>query len=230
MRIENILDADIKAIEYRKFNICIGISLGNKYFTKPRVKEFIEWALRYTKNDVLVWVADLPHAVNFEILKGYTKERAEELAIKKGQEIINSVQKIINSLPKETQSKVYIANWNSISRDETTLNHKKAVYEEFKSNPDFKLFVLNLVKKQLDKRCPKEEYKIERLASYALEELSVLINGIRYGDKAYTLMPYPQATKLNELIHGLQNNELFPKLAQKLLIINKLVMVEAYTE
>jgi tRNA-dependent cyclodipeptide synthase len=75
MRIEKILDADIKDIENRRFNICIGISLGNKYFSKPRIKGFIEWAIKYTKNDVLVWVADTPHSVNFEILKGYTKER-----------------------------------------------------------------------------------------------------------------------------------------------------------
>ena len=51
----------------KKYNILLAISLGNKWFTKENLKEYVKWALANTKERVLIWVADKIHAVNYEV-------------------------------------------------------------------------------------------------------------------------------------------------------------------
>ncbi|MCD4666438.1 tRNA-dependent cyclodipeptide synthase [archaeon] len=230
MKIKKILDATKEDIENKKFNIFVGISLGNKYFTKFRIKEYILWALKYTKEDVLVIVADRLHTVNFEVIKGYDKEKAEKAALKVGQDVLNSVQHIINSLPKDKIDLVKVVRWDDITENKDYQESSKIIFEEFEKNKKFRDYILNIVKENLGIHAPKEEDKIEKLANYVLGELPMFMKGIEFGEKHYTLIPYPGLTKIDELVHGLQNNILFKDLAKKLKIKGKKIIVEAYID
>jgi len=45
MLIKTYLNCTEQEIQSKKFNIFVGISLGNKYFTKENIKKYILWAL-----------------------------------------------------------------------------------------------------------------------------------------------------------------------------------------
>ena len=92
MKIKTFLNTDLKEIMSKKFNIFIGISLGNKYYSKGNIKDYILWALKNTNKGVLVVVADEIHAINYRVLNNYSLERARKVALKKGDEIASSLK------------------------------------------------------------------------------------------------------------------------------------------
>lgn len=53
-------------VSLRKFNIFIGISLGNKFFSRKNLSEYISWALENTREEVVVLIADDLHAINYD--------------------------------------------------------------------------------------------------------------------------------------------------------------------
>ena len=67
VEIKRVLGGTKEDIESNKYNIWVGISLGNKSFTKELIKEYIEYALKFTREDVLIVIPDRLHAVNIEI-------------------------------------------------------------------------------------------------------------------------------------------------------------------
>ena len=66
MIIKNYLGTTKEEVDSKKFNICIGVSLGNKRFTKENIKKYIIWALDKTKEDILILIPDRIHAINVE--------------------------------------------------------------------------------------------------------------------------------------------------------------------
>ncbi len=84
MEIKTYLNCTEQEIQSKKFNIFVGISLGNKYFTKDNIKKYVLWALENTKDDVLVLIADKNHAINYEVFNDYTFERGLQVALRKG--------------------------------------------------------------------------------------------------------------------------------------------------
>ncbi len=49
MMIKTYLNCTEQEIQSKKYNIFVGISLGNKYFTKETIKKYILWALEKYK-------------------------------------------------------------------------------------------------------------------------------------------------------------------------------------
>ena len=71
MKIVTYLNTTKEEVESNKYNIWFGISLGNRYFSKENLKEYIPWLVRHTKDHVLVVIGDSIHAINIEVLDGY---------------------------------------------------------------------------------------------------------------------------------------------------------------
>ncbi|MBU0649120.1 tRNA-dependent cyclodipeptide synthase [Patescibacteria group bacterium] len=230
MIIKKILGATEDEVRNKKFNIFLGISLGNKYFTKFRIKKYLEWALENTKDSVLVLIADELHAVNSQVLKNYDKEKSIKLTIKAGADIANCVQKIVNSFPEDKRQLIRVIRWGEITQESGYKILRSKIYNEFKKNNDFKEYILEIVKTHLGEHAPDEPLKIESLARYVLDELPLLLNGVRFEDRHYTLLPYPGLSKLDELVYGLHHKKMFPSLSEELGLITKTVIVEAYVE
>ncbi len=231
MKIKKYLNCTKQEIQSKKFNIFIGISLGNKYFSKKNIKGYILWALEHTRDDVLVLIADKNHSIDYEVLNGYSSGKALQVASMQGAEIERAVKKIIHDLPKEKRTLVKICKWEDARESFYYKNKIKIFLEEFEKNEEFHDFIIKIVQENLKTKAKDLTLRqLEKLSLYILDELPVILNGVEFEGKIYDLHPYPGFSSLDDLLTGLQKGEIFPKLAKKLEIKNKTAEVEAYIE
>jgi len=231
MRIVKYLNTNEEEVKSRKFNIFLGISLGNRYFSKEHIRRYIVWALENTKESVLVLIADKIHSINYEVLNGYKKERALQVALRRGFEVEDSIKKIVRSLPKEKQNLVKICRWESARNSSYYKRKIKIFLKEYNENKEFHDFIIKIVQENLGGKVKNlEKEKLEKLSLYILDELPILLNGVEFEDRVYNLHPYPGLTYLDDLLMGLQESKLFKNFAKKLEIKNKIAIVEAYTD
>ena len=223
-----------KEVESGKFNIWIGISLGNKYFTKENIKEYILWALENTKENVLIVVGDRLYAIKLEALDKYNKIRAFRVAARFGDKKEQEVNEIIEELPKEKRGLVKIARFRQVTDSRYYEARLEVLREGYKKNEDFRECVINIVKDIYGKSIHTlTDEVIDKLAEYVLIELPVYLNGAYYHDsgktgKYYECTVYPGLGLIDELIIGLHNGSLFPEIAKKLKLHNQIVIVEGY--
>jgi tRNA-dependent cyclodipeptide synthase len=231
MKIKEYLNTNSEEVKSKKFNIFFGISLGNKYFTKENIKKYILWALENTKDDVLVLIADKNHAINYEVLNNYNPERAMQVALRKGMETEDSVRKIVCGLPKEKHHLIKICKWDDARKSIYYQDKIKIILREFKENSKFHDFIIKIVQENLNAKAKGLNLEqLEKLSLYVLDELPVLLNGVEFEGKIYNLHPYPGLSCLDDLLMGLQNGTIFPKLTKMLEIENKIAEVEAYVD
>lgn len=229
MKISAILNTTEEDVLSKKFNIFIGISLGNKDFSDETIKEYLRWSLEHTKKEVLILIPDKIHAINYEVKNRYSKERAMKIAIREGEKVKSKVETILNEFgSQKNTSIVKIVFWKDIETDEH-LKNVEILRNEFKSNSDFRNLVISIVKDAvlLDRLT---ELDYERLTDYVLEELPLLITGINYSETLYDLQLYPGISSIDYLTVDLQKGERFPELTKKLNINNNRKRLEAYIE
>ncbi len=228
MEIRTYLNTTPEDIKAKKFNIFIGISLGNKYFSEEHIKDYILWALGNTKEKAAVLIPDKIHSVNYEVRNGYTKERAVKTAVKEGEKVREIIKNILNDLSLQKRNSVEILKWEDIE----TTEHKNmtlVLNEEFNKNEQFKNVVIEIVKENIQsEKITHSDY--EKLASYPLEELPMLVGGIEHKGISYELLPYPGVSKIDYLAIGLQEAEIFPELSKKLKVRTKSKLIEAYAD
>lgn len=215
-KISKVKGASKTEVTGKKFNIFIPISLGNKWFTKEHLKEYILWGLKNTKEDIVIVVADKLHRINFEVRNKYNPERAMERAMKVGNEKITMVKNIISTFPKYQQDKISLLRWEEIETPRYE-SLKKIIYDEFNENKEFGKYIFNIVKNALvrweDKELGHED--LEKLSQYILDELPFLFGGIKYNNKTYNLHIYPYYTEINNLAANMQNGKIFQELYKK---------------
>lgn len=236
MRIEKYLNTDANEVANKSFNIWIGISLGNKYFTQDHIKAYVEWALQYTKERVLVVIGDSLHAVNLEVLDNKTPAAAMRKVLNMGDIKYAEAQDIFSELPTDQQDKISVVRWRDILDAYDYQGKLSVVKAEYQNNSEFREYIRDITRNgrqdRTDKLSRLNEGELDRLCDYVLNEIPHFVNGVQgYGDDiVYTLIPYPGLTKLDELFVGIQNKTMFPELAEKLGVQNKIAILEAYVE
>lgn len=234
MRIENYLGTTKEEVESKKFNIWIGISLGNSYFSEENVKKYIEWAVKYTKVDVLVVIADKIQAINYEVLDSKSASRSLKLAQKEGNKKFKEIKSILNLLPNEISGQVNVARWEDINKSKYHDYRLNVICEEFNKKKEFYDYICSIIEEaRSDRNLTKD--KLEGLSDYVLREIPVFINGVKYkldngSWRTYNLIPYPGISKLDNLFMGLQDRTIFPNLADKLKITDDIAILEAYVD
>ncbi|GMU74254.1 MAG: hypothetical protein AMXMBFR44_4510 [Candidatus Campbellbacteria bacterium] len=233
MQVKTYLNTTKEEVEAKEHNIWIGISLGNKYFTKENIHAYILWALKHTKDDVLVAIIDDIYAINLEVFDKRSKDSSLRRARRKGDTKAVEVQEIVDGLSGRDKARVHIVRWIDLINSKYHSYRTKILYDEFESNKAFHDYILEIIREGRSDRLQElDEAGIEKLAEYVLKEIPVFINGAKYktkdGWKTYSLIPYPGLTKLDELFIGLQNKDLFSELAEKLKITDKIAILEAY--
>lgn len=228
MKITAYLNTTEEEVFAKKFNIIIGISLGNKYFTRENVRDYLLWAIENTNERVAVLIPDKIHTVNYEVRSGYKNGKAFKRSVQEGEKVAVMVRNILSEFPPEKQAMVDILKWEEIETDE----HKKKVavlHDAYKNNPKFKNTILEIVKEYINSdRFSEADY--DKLATYPIKELPILVAGIEYNGREYSLLPYPGLSLIDNLKIGLQEGKLFPEIAEKLEIKNKLRLIEAYAK
>lgn len=235
MRIETYVTTTKDAVDSKEHNIWIGISLGNKYFTKAHIRKYIDWALTYTKESVLVAIIDDIHALNYEVFDKRPKDSALRKARRVGDKKAVEVQEIIRELPEEDRKRIYITRWSDLVNTKYHTYRQKLLFDEFESNKEFHNHIIEIISEgRGDRVAELSEDDQNYLAEYILREIPLFLNGAKYktrdGWQTYSLIPYPGLGKLDELLIGLQNKIIFPELADKLKITDKIALLEAYVD
>ena len=220
--IKNTFGASKEDVEKKKFNIYIGISLGNKWFTKRNIKEYILWALKNTKNNVIILIADKLQTINYEVRGKYSYERALKKALREGDKMLLLLKRIIRVLPKKQQEKIDIIRWEEL---EDLPEHKRAMKilnREFKKNKNFREYILKIVRKSIERKFNEEE--ITKLSYYVLNELPEMLKGFYYRGNYYNAYPYPTRMSVADFVRKIQSKKLFPKLYNELKIRDTVVV------
>ncbi len=230
-RIKKCLNSTEKEIRNKKYNIFLGISLGNKYFTKENLREYLLWALKNTKEKVAILIVDKIHAINYEIRRGYSKDRALSVALRHGEETRKMVREIINTLSKEMQNKIEVVKWQVVEQNTAYKKSEKIIKDAFQKNTDFHDAIIEVVKENVDPNIVNiKEQDYEKLANYIISELPVLISGFKFQGIIFNLSPYPGFCKVDNLVIEIQKGKKFSNISEDLGIINKRVIVEAYVK
>jgi len=224
--------ATIDEIKAKKFNIYLGISLGNKWFTKENIKEYLIWALKYTKEKVGVLVADTLHSVNYEVRNNISPEKAKTKAIKQGDGICKIIQEVIGEFSKEDQEKIIIIRWDEIVNTKTNEKSKKIFEKKFKEDPKFKEGILRIIREYTshDKQKKFSDAEIEKLATYILNELPEILHGYEIKGVYFNVYIYPQDSILSEFVDKIQKKEIFPELHNQIENIDANTFVELKVE
>lgn len=232
MRIVNCLNTTIEDIKAKKFNIWVGISLGNKYFTeKKNIKEFVSWALENSATGVVILIPDKIHAVNYEVRSGYKKERAERAVQRKSAQTRKMIEEVVSTFEENEQNRIAVLTWEDIENDPDYQNRKSVLYRGFGNNPEFRARIIDVTKESVNPNVLKlENSDYEKLAAYPLDELPVLVAGFQYNGRTYNLIPYPGISKIDYLTVNLQNGTSFSEISRELNIQEKVAIVEAYAE
>ena len=115
MKLYSIHGGNIEDLNNRKYNIGVGISLGNKYFTVENIAGLVQWALEYTKDGVIIYVADSIHAINIEVRNKMVFEKALLKANKMGDKVLEDAANYFsNNLPPTDFKKLRFVKWQEI--------------------------------------------------------------------------------------------------------------------
>lgn len=230
MRITDYLNTNEEAVLGKEFNIYLGLSLGNRYFTPEHIRDYLLWSVDNTKTMVTILIPDKIQAVNYEVKNGYTPKRALAVAMRKGEELEAVVRKIVteSNIP---ESKVRILHWSDIE-DGHYFDTLRIIKETFEQDQKFRDAVIQMVREtpHIQSLDHLSEPDFVKLSQYILDELPILINGIHVDNEWYSLFPYPGFAKLDYLALDLQEGKTFPELTAKLDIRNTLHLIEAYAD
>lgn len=203
----------MRELEEKAYTIEIGISLGNKWFTPNTVAEQTAWALRYTKDVVVICVADTIHAINIGVRKRISRTAALRIAKADGAYLLTETKKRIEEIfDAHTQQRVVYATWSDVV-DQSYRIKLERLYTLYKNDAAFKDAIHALVAEHVSKETRTfSEEDIRILGTYLIEELpSVLcrvpIKGIRCD--AYT---YPFDGAVPEFVEEIQMGKKFAEL------------------
>ena len=190
MRITNYLNTNPADVASKKFNVFIGVSLGNKYFTKEHLKSYMAWAAENTKDRFAVLIPDKIHAINYEVKNGYSPKRALTVARRKGDEVENMALEISGEL-KIPNQKMRILRWEEIE-DEIHKQMLAIFRKAFHENQEFRAAIIAITKetphlKDLDLN----DTQHEKLSKYVIDELPLLISGMKRAKSAMNYSPTP---------------------------------------
>lgn len=231
MKIGQCINATQNDISSKKFNYWIGISLGNKYFSKENIQKYIEWTLLNTKESVLVVIADWIYSINVQVLDKRNEQPALRKAMKLGDTKLAEVTEIINQLSPEQAAKVKITQWKDIESSTNHQNRVKILFEEFQNKGNFYSRIIDIVKENFKgSRKKLEDSDIEKLSEYVLHEIPLFLDGIHLLSNTYDAILYPKIGQIDFLVEDLQQGLIFPEITKKLNIKLPAAIIEAYVE
>lgn len=227
MELHRIRGGSRETLETRQYSIAIGVSLGNKWFTVGNILGLVEWALPYTRSNVMVYVADTIHAINVEIRKRIPYGEALQEAKKMGANLLDAVRKKIEHGPlHEHKDRIRFATWDDLVDDayREKVKYLKILYE---SGPGFSNTIKQFVQNHLSKgnRSFGSE-DIHALGMYIIEELPELINRVPISGEIYDAWVYPHDSELAEFIENIQNGKVFPEIKQHIMDTDPKVFLE----
>lgn len=202
----------------KKYNIGVGISLGNKWFSSENIISLIEWALEHTKDFVVVYVADSIHAINIEVRKRKTPQKAMEMAQKMGNAILEEVRLLAETRFSSDQlAKIHYEKWDALitPKFQEKLDWLNAKYE---TDLVFRDTIIGLVNgfTTNENRTFNNDDKI-KLGKYIISEMPEIISQTPINNLLFEAYAYPHDGDLAQFVEKIQRGELFPEIRDKVM-------------
>lgn len=231
MNIGQIINGAPEDLAAQRFNLVFGISLGNRYFTVERIATSLPWALKNSRESLLILIPDWIHAINLRVLDKKSEAAAIKKAFSMGDKKILELQEIIKTLSIDDQSRVHIARWSDIVSDDTHTSRVSHFFTDFAARGTFYTHVMEIIHENF-KKSPHtlDTARLEKLAEYILHELPLFLDGINFGGARYDAMLYPGLGAIDYLVRDLQQGEKFPELSRLLAIGKSASVIEAWIE
>jgi tRNA-dependent cyclodipeptide synthase len=214
-------------LDNKKYTIGVGISLGNKWFSVESILSLVNWALQYSKDKVVIYVADEIHAINLEVRNKISYEKALEKANRQGDKVLKDVKsKIETELPAEMIDRIEYVKWQEITdkKYKQKVNYLNSLYNQ---KTEFKDFIFSLVK---DVTSREErifsEAEINRLGEYVIEELPEIINRVPMKGIICDAYIYPFDGKLTQITEEIQNGDKFSEIKENIMDTEPKVFLE----
>lgn len=227
MQLHLIRGGSKENLENKQYNIGVGISLGNKWFTIENIVELVKWSLQYARENVIVYVADSIHAINLEVRNDISFEKALVKANKMGSDILKAVEiELSKKLSKEDYNKVVYVKWNDLISDNFT---KKVEYLKllYSNNFDFKQSIHAIVKGFVQKEQRNfSEDKINRFGDYIIEEMPEIISRVKMKGISCDAYTYPYDGELTILVEKIQKGEIFLEIRENIMDTEPKVFLE----
>ncbi len=227
MKLRKIRGGNIEDLQSKKYNIGVGISLGNRWFTPSNIVEEVRWALQYTKKYVVIYVADSIHAINLEVRNKISKEKALRSANRAGDKILKEVKlEIEKNFESIDFIKIQYAKWDDLIDDD--YRKKLAyLYSFYGKNDKFKFNIHNLVKSHLSKEGDRfSEEDIHKLGTYIIEEMPEVMCRVGIKGNVYEAYTYPFDGELPKFVEDIQKGIIFPEIKESIMNTEPKVFLE----
>lgn len=229
MHLYKIRGGNIEDLESKKYNLGVGISLGNKWFTIPNIIELVRFCLAHTREYVVVYVADTIHAINLEVRKRIKYKKALRIADKLGSDVLEQVkQEIEKTFSTEEISKIHYVKWDIIANG-AFKSKVNFLYEFYNKNEDFKNYLQSIVRKAVSKETSPRtfsENEILSLTNYIIEEFPEQTTRVPMGEYSCDGFVYPYDGDIVELAEKIQNGEIFPEIKENIIDTEPKVFLE----
>lgn len=210
-------------IEQRKHNIWIGVSLGNKAFSKENLRTLINFCLKYTKEKILVEIPGRMYATNYKYFDELTRAEALKRAFEDEDMRKKELSKIIGELPAKLQKNVIVANYDDICTP-SHIRIRELFFREFAKQGDFYQEVISIVQEIVlaRERTPSKD-RLESLALYIIHELPLYVDGVQNNSDStiYTVTPYPGLGKIDQLVMNIIDGKKYRELSKKIDMKNR---------
>lgn len=226
---------DATEVYDKKFNIFIGISITNKKLNSKMAYNYLEWALRNTKDSVAVVIADDLNIINYEVLDGYSQGKAVRKAEKVGGEFKELFRKEILKFSEEEQKKIKIYLWEDVCKDEDFVKLRDFINIEYGKDSELRSAFLYFIRKFVRKKkgeVIEDPRKLDVLASYIFGELPTLLQGIKLDGAWFDLCLYPTyfESGMSQFVLNIHNEELSFGSKVKSLLKRESALVEAWLD
>lgn len=225
MQIEKYLNTTFSEIT-KIDNVVIEANLGTKFFLDETViKEYLAWSLE-NFNHVLIVIPDELQAINYRVKDGYREKQAIDVAMRKGREMDNRIEKVIKDFFLKQKNRLTTLHWADVKTVDYS-NKRNILNQNFKSDPNFNTQIIRCVTEQTStlKRAFKP-VDYEGLAVYLLSELPLLLTGVEWKNVHYTIFIRPGLSEAEHLSVELQKGNAFPKITKALGLKTKTSFIE----
>ena len=228
MRIEQYHLTNQEELATNKWNMYLGLSLGNRKFSKKAIASYIHSSLEYTRSSLLLLIPDAIHAHNIQVRKGIVYQDALGIADQRGKEFRKVIESVLTQEQLQDDPRIKIAHWNDIE-DAEYLRVHEILSHIYKTHISFYLAIQDIVKATV----PVWGYSSQQrdtLGRYVVAELPTMLDGVRYNGELYNLYPYPGDTAVNRLVVAMRQGERFQDIMERLDVKNAVASLEAYPE
>jgi tRNA-dependent cyclodipeptide synthase len=189
----------------KKYQIGVGISMGNKWFTVDNIQGLVEWSLKYSKGLVIIYVADDIHSINLEVRKRISREKAQKLSYSMGSKILEEVRlALINNLDIKNFDRLVFARWKDLI-DEDYISKTNYLYSIYEGDLLFRERIYQTVKSLIeDEERIFYEEDIHKLGTYLIEEFTEVLCRVKIAGNECDAYAYPYSGLVTELVDNIQ--------------------------